>query len=148
MLWLPTMGQFTATADAAEREQLTYREFLAELSMAEREDRWVKNGHPLGLIGDSGTGKSHPLIALGTEAAMAGHRVKYVLAARLVNELVEAADDTALTKAIARYGRVDLLCIDEPSPTHDCAPPSSTGSPSTAPSPTLPTLADVPSIGI
>src|SRR5262245_41223766 len=27
---------------------------------------WVKAGHPLCLIGDSGTGKSHLLIALGT----------------------------------------------------------------------------------
>ncbi len=61
----------------------------------------------------AGTGKSHLLIALGTEAAMAGYRVRYVLAAKLVNELVEAADDKQLTKTIARYGRVDLLCIDE-----------------------------------
>ena len=61
----------------------------------------------------SGTGKSHLLIALGTEAAMADYRVRYVLAAKLVNELVEAADDKQLTKTIARYGRVDLLCIDE-----------------------------------
>lgn len=29
------------------------------------------------------------------------------------NELVEAADEKQLTKTIARYGRVDLLCIDE-----------------------------------
>lgn len=32
---------------------------------------WVKKGYPLCLIGDSGTGKSHLLIALGTAAAMA-----------------------------------------------------------------------------
>jgi DNA replication protein DnaC len=32
---------------------------------------WIKKGLPLCLIGDSGTGKSHLLIALGTEAAMA-----------------------------------------------------------------------------
>ncbi|WP_406470157.1 ATP-binding protein [Streptomyces sp. NBC_01615] len=32
---------------------------------------------------------------------------------KLVNELVEAADEKQLTKTIARYGRVDLLCIDE-----------------------------------
>jgi len=44
---------------------------------------------------------------------MKGHRVRYTLAAKLVNELVEAADDKQLTKTIARYGRVDLLCIDE-----------------------------------
>ncbi|MEV4012501.1 IS21-like element helper ATPase IstB [Nonomuraea angiospora] len=157
LLRLPTIRtQFAATADAAEREQLTYRDFLAELLMAECEDRqrrrserriraagfprqkwlsdfdfdanphvppavvhtlakcdWIRHGHPLCLIGDSGTGESHLLIALGTEAAMAGFRVKYVLAARLVNELVEAADELVLNKTIARYGRVDLLCIDE-----------------------------------
>jgi ABC-type phosphonate transport system ATPase subunit len=72
----------------------------------------VKKGLPLCLIGDSGTGKSHLLIALGTEAAMAGFRVRYTLAAKLVNELVEPADDKQLTKTIARYGRVDLLCVD------------------------------------
>jgi DNA replication protein DnaC len=157
VLRLPTLrAQFPTAADAAEREQMTYRGFLAELLMAECEDRdrrraerrihaagfprqkslrdfdfeanpnvepatihtlatceWVRKGHPLCLIGDSGTGKSHLLIALGAEAAMAGHRVRYVLAAKLVNELVEAADDKQLTKTIARYGRVDLICIDE-----------------------------------
>ncbi len=68
----------------------------------------IKKGLPLCLIGDSGTGKSHLLIALGTEAAMQGHRVKYTLAPKLVNELVEAADQKQLRKTIARYGRVDL----------------------------------------
>src|SRR6478672_9297839 len=156
-LRLPTMrGQFAELADAAARDQMTYRGFLAELLMAECDDRnrrrserrikaagfprekalrtfdfdanpnvdpatihtlascdWVRKGLPLCLIGDSGTGKSHLIIALGTEAAMAGFRVRYVLATKLVNELVEAADEKMLAKTIARYGRVDLLCIDE-----------------------------------
>lgn len=60
-----------------------------------------------------GTGKSHLLIALGTAAAEAGFRVKYTLATKLVNELVEAADEKVLAKTIARYGRVDLICVDE-----------------------------------
>ncbi len=141
---------------AAEKEQMTYRGFLAELLLAECDDRgrrrtarrvkaagfprekwlddfdfdanpsvnpatihtlasaaWVRNGQPLCLIGDSGTGKSHLLIGLGTAAAEAGFRVKYTLATRLVNELVEAADEMTLNKTIARYGRIDLLCIDE-----------------------------------
>ena len=156
MLRLPTIrAEFPEIADAAAHEQMSYRAFLAELLMAECDDRSrrrserriksagfprekslrtfdfaanpgldpaaihtlatsrVKKCLPLCLIGDSGTGKSHLLIALGTEAAMAGYRVKYTLAAKLVNELVEAADDKILTKTIARYGRVDLLCIDE-----------------------------------
>jgi DNA replication protein DnaC len=74
---------------------------------------WVGQGQPLCLIGDSGTGKSHLLIGLGTAAAEAGHRVRYVLASRLVNELAEADNDRELTRVIARYGRVDLLCLDE-----------------------------------
>ena len=157
MLRLPTVrAQFPDLAEAAAREQMSYRGFLAELLMAECDDRarrrserrikaagfprekslrtfdfdanpsvdpavihtlatcgWVKKGLPLCLIGDSGTGKSHLLIALGAEAAMAGYRVRYTLATKLVNELVEAADDRQLTKTINRYGRVDLLCIDE-----------------------------------
>lgn len=157
MLRLPTIrAQFGDLADTATREQLSYLGFLAELLLAECDDRarrrserrikaaafprdkslrtfdfaanpnvdpavihtlatceWVKKGQPLCLIGNSGTGKSHLLIALGTEAAMAGYRVRYTLATKLVNELVEAADDKQLTKTIARYGRVDLLCIDE-----------------------------------
>jgi DNA replication protein DnaC len=74
---------------------------------------WVKAGHPLCLIGDSGTGKTHLLIALGTLAAEAGYRVRYTLASKLVNELVEAADDKQLTKLINRYSRVDLILVDE-----------------------------------
>ncbi|MDT3446434.1 MULTISPECIES: IS21-like element helper ATPase IstB [unclassified Pseudofrankia] len=156
-LRLPTVrARFPEIADAAEREHLTYRGFLAELFMTECEERdrrrsdrqvkaagfprskwladfdytanptvnpalvntlascaWVTRGEPLCLIGDSGTGKSHLLIALGSAAAIAGHRVRYTLAAKLVNELAEAADEKQLAKTIARYGRVDLLCIDE-----------------------------------
>ncbi len=36
-----------------------------------------------------------------------------LLAAKLVNELVEAADERQLSRTIARYGRVELLCLDE-----------------------------------
>ncbi len=74
---------------------------------------WIRKGEPMCLIEDSGTGKSHLLIGLGTAAAEKGYRVKYVLATRLVNELVEAADEMLLSRTIARYGRVDLLMIDE-----------------------------------
>ena len=74
---------------------------------------WIRKGQPLCLIGDSGTGKSHLLIGLGAAAAEHGYRVKYVLATRLVNELVEAADEKQLARTIARYGRVDLLLLDE-----------------------------------
>jgi DNA replication protein DnaC len=74
---------------------------------------WIRQRQHVFLIGDSGTGKSHLLIALGAAAAEHGYRVKYTLASKLVNELAEAADDRQLTRIIARYGRVDLLILDE-----------------------------------
>ena len=156
-LRLPTIRAVMDEAiRVAGHEQLSYQGFLAELLLAECDDRdrrstvrrvagagfprqkwlgdfdydanpninpatihtlatgdWVRRGDPLCLIGDSGTGKSHLLIGLGTAAAEKGYRVKYTLATKLVNELVEAADEKQLARTIARYGRVDLLCIDE-----------------------------------
>jgi DNA replication protein DnaC len=70
-------------------------------------------GEPVVLLGDSGTGKSHLLIGLGLAACEQGRRVRYVTTAQLVNELVEAADDRVLSRVVARYGRLDLLCLDE-----------------------------------
>lgn len=74
---------------------------------------WIDAGEPLVLLGDSGTGKTHLLIALGTAAAEQGRRVRYVTTAALVNELVEAADDKQLSRVVGKYARLDLLCLDE-----------------------------------
>jgi DNA replication protein DnaC len=65
------------------------------------------------LLGDSGTGKTHLLIGLGTAAAESGRRVRYTTTAHLVNELVEAADEKQLSRVVARYAKLDLLCLDE-----------------------------------
>lgn len=72
-------------------------------------------GEPVVLLGDSGTGtgKSHLLIGLGLAACEQGRRVRYVTTAQLVNELVEAADERVLSRVVGRYGRLDLLCLDE-----------------------------------
>jgi DNA replication protein DnaC len=47
----------------------------------------------------------------GIAAAQAGRRVRYVTCAKLVND--EAADECTLSKLVGRYGRLDLLCLDE-----------------------------------
>ncbi len=78
-----------------------------------RSGSYLEHGDPVVLLGDSGTGKSHLLIGLGVAACELGHSVRYVTCAQLVNELCEAADEKRLTKLIARYGRVDLLLLDE-----------------------------------
>ena len=74
---------------------------------------WIASGQPVVLLGDSGTGKSHLLIGLGMAACQRGLRVRYTTAAALVNELAEAADERTLSRTVARYGRLDLLCLDE-----------------------------------
>jgi DNA replication protein DnaC len=65
------------------------------------------------LLGDSGTGKTHLLIALGLAACEQGRRVRYATTAALVNELAEAANQRQLSRVVGRYGRLDLLLLDE-----------------------------------
>lgn len=74
---------------------------------------YMDAGEPIVLLGDSGTGKSHLLIGFGLAACEQGRRVRYATTAQLVNELVEAADERQLSRVVARYGRLDLLCLDE-----------------------------------
>ena len=74
---------------------------------------YVDAGDPVVLLGDSGTGKSHLLIGLGLAACEKGRSVRYSTCAGLVNELVEAADERRLSRIVARYGRIDLLLLDE-----------------------------------
>jgi DNA replication protein DnaC len=74
---------------------------------------YLAAGEPIVLLGDSGTGKSHLLIGLGLAACEQGRSVRYATCAQLVNELVEAADEHKLSRLVARYGRLDLLLLDE-----------------------------------
>jgi hypothetical protein len=43
-----------------------------------------------------------------------GRRVRYATTAQLVSELAEATDNLQLSRVVARYGRLDLLLLDEP----------------------------------
>lgn len=74
---------------------------------------FVRAGEPLVALGDPGTGKTHLLIGLGVAACEEGMRVRYVTCASLVNELAEAADERVLSRVVGRYGRFDLLLVDE-----------------------------------
>ena len=53
------------------------------------------------------------MIGMGLAACEQGRRVRYVTCAGLVNELAEAQDERRLARLIARYGRLDLLLVDE-----------------------------------
>jgi DNA replication protein DnaC len=156
-LHLPTVrDEAVRLAEIAVRERQSYLAFLAEVLVAEVDERGTRRrarritearfprlkrladfdlnttptiqpaqlaaltcgayldaGEPVVLLGDSGTGKSHLLIGLGLAACEQGRRVRYVTTAQLVNELVEAADERVLSRVVARYGRLDLLLLDE-----------------------------------
>lgn len=65
------------------------------------------------LLGPTGTGKTHCAIALGAAACRQGRRVRFVTAAGLINELIEAKSQLRLSRLEASLLRLDLLVLDE-----------------------------------
>ncbi|MBK7399694.1 MAG: ATP-binding protein [Myxococcales bacterium] len=65
------------------------------------------------FLGPSGVGKTHLANALGQLAALRGYRVRFTLAADLVNDLVAAAARNTLSKRLTAWAGYDLLLIDE-----------------------------------
>ena len=77
------------------------------------EGHYIERAEPVIFLGDAGTGKTHLATALCVAACQQRRRVRFTTASRLVNELVEAKEDHQLSRAIRRYARYELLCIDE-----------------------------------
>jgi DNA replication protein DnaC len=77
------------------------------------EGSWINDRESVILIGDSGTGKTHLAIALSVAACQQGRRVRFTTLAALANELQEAESRKELARVIARYARIELLCLDE-----------------------------------
>jgi DNA replication protein DnaC len=74
---------------------------------------WIGRADNVCLVGPAGTGKTHYLIALGTAAVEAGHKVRYFTAVELVEHLYRAVADNTVGKAIETVCRNDLIIIDE-----------------------------------
>ena len=68
---------------------------------------------PEGVIGNSGTGKTHVALGLGLAACQRGRSVGFTTAAALVNELMEARDERRLLNLQRQLARLQLLIIDE-----------------------------------
>jgi DNA replication protein len=77
------------------------------------EGSWIQDRESVILIGDSGTGKTHLGIALAVRACQQGRRVRFTTLAALANELQEAESRKELARVVARYSRIELLCLDE-----------------------------------
>jgi DNA replication protein DnaC len=72
-----TLAEYDLTVSSVPRATFDY---LGSLE-------WIRAAENLCLIGPAGTGKSHLLLALGDAAVDAGHRVRYLPAAELVETL-------------------------------------------------------------
>ena len=65
------------------------------------------------FIGPSGVGKTHLANAIGQLACLRGHRVRFVTAADLVNDLVAAQARNRLHRRLATWASYELLLVDE-----------------------------------
>lgn len=65
------------------------------------------------MVGPSGVGKTHLANAVGQLACLRGYRVRFVLAADLVNDLVAAQSRNNLHRRLATWAAPELLLIDE-----------------------------------
>jgi DNA replication protein DnaC len=74
---------------------------------------WIRAPENLCLVGPAGTGKSHLLLAAGHAAVEAGHRVRYLSAAELVETLYRGLADNSAGKTIDTLLRHDVVLIDE-----------------------------------
>jgi DNA replication protein DnaC len=77
------------------------------------EGGYIERAEPVVFIGECGTGKTHLLTGLCIAACRQKRRVRFTTAAGLVNELVEAKQQSQLRRVLARWERYELIAIDE-----------------------------------
>jgi DNA replication protein DnaC len=98
-----TLDEFDLAASSIPRATFAYLSHL----------EWVRAAENVCLIGPAGTGKSHLLLALGSAAVNAGHRVRYYSAADLVDTLYRGLADNSVGRVIDGLLRHDLIIVDE-----------------------------------
>ena len=77
------------------------------------EGGYIERAEPVVFIGDCGTGKTHLATGLCVAACRQKRRVRFTTAANLVNELVEARQQNAVRRVLARWMRFDVIALDE-----------------------------------
>lgn len=74
---------------------------------------YLQRAEPVIFLGDSGTGKTHLATALCVAACRQRKRARFITAAGLVNDLVEAQHHNLLGRALQRWTKYDLIVLDE-----------------------------------
>ena len=82
---------------------------VMELARAE----YIERRENIIALGPSGTGKTHIALGLGLAACQKGLKVRFITAASLVHELIEARDDKRLLRLQKQLTSQNLLIIDE-----------------------------------
>ena len=77
------------------------------------EGGYIDRHEPVVLIGECGTGKSHLATGLCLAACRQKRRVRFVTAAALVNELVEAKINNQVRRLMMRWQKYELIAVDE-----------------------------------
>jgi DNA replication protein DnaC len=77
------------------------------------EGGYLSRSEPVILLGETGTGKTHLATGLAVEACRRRKRVRFTTAAALVNELIEAKNQSELNRVTGRWLRYELIVIDE-----------------------------------
>jgi len=77
------------------------------------EGGYIQRSEPVVLIGECGTGKTHLATGLCLAACRQKRRVRFVTAAALVNELVEAKQNLQVKRMMTRWQKYELIAIDE-----------------------------------
>ena len=77
------------------------------------EGGYIDRSEPIIFIGDCGTGKSHLATGLCLAACRQKRRVRFITAAALVNELVDAKQNGQVKRMMARWVKYDLIALDE-----------------------------------
>ncbi len=77
------------------------------------EGGYLSRSEPIILLGETGTGKTHLATGLAVAACRQRRRVRFTTAAQLVNELIEAKNNSELNRVTGRWTRYELIVIDE-----------------------------------
>lgn len=74
---------------------------------------WIQRGQNLLVTGPCGSGKTYLACALGHNACLRGHSVRYYRLSRLLLELTQSRADGSYHKQLRVLARVGLLIIDD-----------------------------------
>jgi DNA replication protein DnaC len=87
---------------------------LSEKSFRELSSlNWIDRKENVILIGPSGLGKTHLLLALGHKACLEGHSTYYTTCTDLMDNLRKARDINTLKRKLTWFKKPHLLLIDE-----------------------------------